>query len=95
VRNDARWLNFRAVVISGTLVWGVALLACFELKRLFPAPPVVAVACGVVVCGLATLVYLRTPALARSDRELLAQLFHGREARLLHRLGVLRQFGHA
>jgi hypothetical protein len=52
-------------------------------------------ACGVAVCAFAALIYVRTPALSRSDRELLAQVFHGREARLLHRLGVLRQLGHA
>jgi len=95
VRSEARWLNFSAVVTYAALVWGTAILLCLELKRAFAAPPLVAMACGVVVCGLAALIYVRTPALSRSDRELLAQVFHGREARLLHRLGVLRQLGHA
>lgn len=95
VRRDARWLNFPAVVTCATLIWGGAILACSELKRVIAAPPLAAMACGVVVCGLAALVYVRTPALSRSDRELLAQVFHGREARLLHRLGVLRPLGHA
>ena len=95
VRSEARWLNFSAVVTYAALVWGTAILLCLELKRAYAAPPLVAMACGVVVCGLAALIYVRTPALSRSDRELLAQVFHGREARLLHRLGVLRQLGHA
>jgi O-antigen/teichoic acid export membrane protein len=95
VRSEARWLNFSAVVTYAALVWGTAILLCLELKRALAAPPLVAMACGVVVCGLAVLIYVRTPALSRSDRELLAQVFHGREARLLHRLGVLRQLGHA
>lgn len=94
VRRDARWLNFPAVVTCVALVWGGAILICSELKRVIAAPPVVAMACGIVVCGLAALVYVRTPALSRSDRELLAQVFHGREARVLRRLGVLRQGGH-
>lgn len=95
VRDEARWLNFSAVVTYAPLVWGGAILLCIELKRAVAAPPLVALACGIVVCGLATLIYVRTPALSGSDRELLAQVFHGREARLLHRLGVLRQLGHA
>ncbi len=95
VRREARWLNFSAAVTYAALVWGGAILLCAELKKAIAAPPLVAMACGVVVCGLAALIYVRTPALSHSDRELLAQVFHGREARLLHRLGVLRQLGHA
>ncbi len=95
MRREARWLNFSAVVTYAVLVWGGAILLCTELKRAIVAPPLVAMACGVIVCGLAALIYVRTPALSPSDRELLAQVFHGREARLLHRLGVLRQLGHA
>lgn len=90
VRRDARWLNFPAVVTWATLVWGGAILVCLGLKKVIDAPPLVALGCGVLVCGLAALAYVRTPALSRSDRELLGQVFHGREAHLLHRLGVLR-----
>lgn len=95
VRHEARWLNFSAVVTYAALVWGGAIFVCIELKRAIAPPPLVAMACGVAVCAFAALIYVRTPALSRSDRELLAQVFHGREARLLHRLGVLRQLGHA
>jgi O-antigen/teichoic acid export membrane protein len=95
VRADARWLNFPAVLVSAALIWGGAIGVCFELKRVMAAPPLVTMACGLVVCGCAALLYVRSPALSRSDRQLLAQLFHGREARLLQRLGVLPRLGHA
>jgi O-antigen/teichoic acid export membrane protein len=95
VRRDARWLNFGAVVAYTTLIWGGAVLACFGLKSVMAAPPLVAMGCGVAVCALAGLLYVRSPALSRSDRELLAQLFHGREARMLQRLGLLKQPGRA
>jgi len=94
VRRDARWLNFPAVVTSAGLIWGGAIAAAFEVKRLVPGP-VAALACGGVICGLAALLYVRSPALCRSDRELLGQLFHGREALLLRRLGLLAAPGHA
>lgn len=95
VRRDARWLNFLSVLAYATLIWGGAIAICFELRNLLVLPPIAALACGVVVCGVAALLYVRSPALCESDRELLAQLFHGREARLLQRLGVLQRLGHA
>ena len=91
VRADARWLNFPAVLIWGVLIWGGAILACTELRRVTHAPPIVALASGLVICAAAALLYVRSPALSKSDRALLAQLFHGREARLLKRLGVLHE----
>jgi O-antigen/teichoic acid export membrane protein len=90
VRKDARWLNFRAVAICATAIWAGAILACSVLKRTLHTPPIVSLACGAIVCALATWLYVRSPALGRTDRELLGQLFHGREARLLQRLGVLQ-----
>jgi O-antigen/teichoic acid export membrane protein len=95
VRGEARWLNFRSVVTCTTLIWGGAVVGCLGLKRVMAAPPLLAMACGVAVCALAGLLYVRSPALSRSDRELLAQLFHGREARLLQRLGLLKLPGRA
>lgn len=95
VRSEARWLNFGAVAGCTALIWGGAVLACLGLKRMLTVPPVVAMGCGVVVCALAVLLYIRSPALSRSDRDLLAQLFHGREARMLQWLGLLKQAGRA
>jgi O-antigen/teichoic acid export membrane protein len=94
VREHARWLNFPAVLLWNPLVWGGAVGLCIALRHLLPGPPIVAMAAGALICGLALLLYVRTPALCASDRELLAQLFHGREGRLLHKLGVLAPAGH-
>ncbi|HEY6824560.1 MAG TPA: hypothetical protein VI195_08970, partial [Steroidobacteraceae bacterium] len=95
VRRDARWLNFAAVAICSILIWGGAVLICLGMKRALSAPPLVAMTAGLAVCSVATLAYVRSPALSSSDRELLRQLFHGREARLLEKLGVLPRLKHA
>jgi O-antigen/teichoic acid export membrane protein len=95
VRGDARWLNFSSVLLWTVVIWGGAILVCLAMKRLIPAPPLAAMACGLAVCTLAALIYVRSPALSDSDRALLRQLFHGREARLLEKLGVLRRLEHA
>jgi hypothetical protein len=94
VRDQARWLNYRAVLVSATLIWGAAVLASLGVRQLAIAP-LAALACGLVICVLAMLAYVRSPALSRSDRELLAQLFHGREARVLQHLGILPRLGPA
>jgi len=94
VRDQARWLNYRAVLFSAALIWGAAVLASLGVRRL-PMAPLAALACGLIICLAAMLAYVRSPALSRSDRELLAQLFHGREARLLQSLGILPRLGPA
>jgi len=33
-------------------------------------------------------VYLRSPAISKSDRQILSSVLHGREARILSRLGL-------
>jgi hypothetical protein len=91
VRHDARWLNVRAVLGYTAVIWGGAVLACYDLKRMIGGPPLLTMGCGVVVCALAGLLYVRSPALSRSDRDLLGQLFHGREAWVLEKLGLLRK----
>ena len=55
----------------------------------------VAMACGGVVCALGVLLYVRSPAICASDRELLGKLFHGRESRWMRGLGLLPEPGHA
>jgi O-antigen/teichoic acid export membrane protein len=95
VRRDARWLNCASVAICSVVIWGGAAVLCLVMKRVLIAPPLVAMAAGLAICSVATLAYVRSPALSNSDRELLRQLFHGREARLLEKLGVLRRLKHA
>jgi hypothetical protein len=43
---------------------------------------------GVVICGTAALLYLRTPAISAVDRSLMASVLGGREAGILRRLGL-------
>ena len=89
VRDRARWLNFPAVAAWTGSIWGGAILVCFALKAALPPNPITAMACGAVVCALAVFLYARSPAICASDRELLAKLFHGREAHWIRRLGLL------
>jgi O-antigen/teichoic acid export membrane protein len=89
VRDRARWLNFPTVCVWTGLIWGGAILVCFALKAALPPNPIIAMASGAVVCALAVFLYVRSPAICVSDRELLAKLFHGREARWMRGLGLL------
>jgi O-antigen/teichoic acid export membrane protein len=88
VRAAARWLNFRTAIVTGTLIWAVAICACWAIKLLFKGPALVHLVIGLLICGAACLVYLRSPAVADSDREILASVLHGRESVILRRLGL-------
>jgi len=91
VRRTARWTNFRAVMTMSLLIWGTVVAVGYGLKAVINVPPIVQMALGIVVCGLAWLFYVRSPALSQSDREILAGVLHGREARILRWLGVFPQ----
>jgi O-antigen/teichoic acid export membrane protein len=88
LRDRVRWMNARAVLAMSVLVWGAVIFVCLVLRRLIELPPIVDVVIGGVLCGVGVLVYVRTPAISRSDREILANVLHGREGRLLRWLGV-------
>lgn len=88
VRDTARWINIRSVVAMIVLLWGTLVGACYAIKTVLPAPPIVQMLIGAVLCAGATLLYIRSPAIANSDRELLANLMHGRESALLAKLGL-------
>ena len=88
VRATARWTNFRHVLTMTTVIWGSCTAVCLALKYLLPGLPWVHLAVGALLCGAATILYARSPALATSDREILASVFHGREASLLRWLGI-------
>jgi O-antigen/teichoic acid export membrane protein len=87
-RRLARWTNFRSALTMTAVIWGGCTALCFVLKRLLPGLPWVHLAVGAVLCGAATILYARSPALASSDREILASVFHGREASILKWLGI-------
>jgi O-antigen/teichoic acid export membrane protein len=90
VRSRAVWGNAGSFLLSGGVLWGTVVLLALALKDLVPMRPVLQLGVGVLLCAGATLIYLRTPAISHSDRNLLASLFHGKEARVLRRLGLLR-----
>jgi O-antigen/teichoic acid export membrane protein len=91
VRDIARWGNFRAVLTMTVLIWGSFITVCIALKRVLVLPTLAHLALGALLCGAAAIMYARSPALSASDRQLLAGVFHGREARLLERLGIVRK----
>ena len=91
VRDIARWANFRAALTMTALIWGSCIAVCLAMKSVLAAPPLVHLIIGALVCGLATFLYARSPALAPSDRQILASVLHGREARVLEWLGILRK----
>ena len=90
VRRMARWTNWAAVSVSILAIWGGAVLLCLGLKSITEWPPVVDLIAGACVVGLAWLFYVRSPALSHSDREILGNVLHGPEARILGWIGVLR-----
>jgi O-antigen/teichoic acid export membrane protein len=90
VRSSARWLNFRAVLLMSTLIWGPAIGLCILAKEFVPAPMLVHMAFGLIVMSIAGTLYLRSPAIAESDREILGTLLKGRESRVLQLIGLLR-----
>jgi O-antigen/teichoic acid export membrane protein len=89
VRATARWLNFRAAAVSGSLIWLSATGLCLLLKATVSVPPVIGMLIGAAVCVAAELAFMRSPAIAHSDREILGNVLHGREAIVLRWLGML------
>lgn len=89
VRDRARWTNAAAALLAGAGLWGAVVVACEGLKVLTPDWPVADMALGVLLIGLGGLLHLRGPAIAPSDRAILASVLRGREAGFLRRLGLL------
>lgn len=89
LRRQVQWRNIKGMLVMGLLVWGCVVLVASLLRRSLPQlPPLVQLLIGAVICGLGALVFLRSPGISRSDREILANLMHGREARVLRWLGL-------
>jgi O-antigen/teichoic acid export membrane protein len=89
VRRHARWVNWAPASTMGVIIWGAAIGCCYAFKMATSYPPLVNMVCGAVICGIAALVHVRGAAIAGSDREILASVLHGREGRILRRLGLL------
>jgi len=89
VRDRARWTNARSAIASSIGIWGVVVGLCYGLKSLVHAPALVQVALGIVVFIPALLIYVRSPALSKSDREILKTVTPGKAARIMQRVGFL------
>ena len=92
LRRQVRWRNLKGMLAMGLLVWGSVVVACSLLRLSLPQlPAIVQLLIGAVTCGLGALVFLRSAGISQSDREILANLMHGREARYLRWLGLAPQ----
>jgi O-antigen/teichoic acid export membrane protein len=89
VRANARWTNWQAVLSIGLIVWGAAIAACMALRHAVTLSPTINMLCGLVIFVIAALVYIRSAAIAKSDREILANVLHGHEGRVLRWIGML------
>jgi hypothetical protein len=93
VRATARWLNFPAAAVTGSLIWVSAIAICLLLKSVLHVPPLSGMVIGAAVCVVAELFFIRSPAISHSDREILGGVLHGREAVVLRWLGLLPRVG--
>lgn len=92
LRRQVQWRNIKGMLVMSLLVFGSVVVVCRLLRMsLAPLPPIVQLTIGAVICGIGALVFLRSPGISQSDREILGNLLHGREARLLRWLGLAPQ----
>jgi O-antigen/teichoic acid export membrane protein len=89
VRKRAIWTNARAAVLCSVGIWGVVVGLCYGLKAVIPLPPLFEIALGVMIFVAAGLIYVRSPALSASDREILRTVTPGKAARIMQRVGFL------
>lgn len=88
VRRRAVWVNARAALLAGGLLWGAAAVLCCLLRAVLDIPALIQLIIGAIITTATVLIYLRTPAISSSDRALLATLLGSRSAGLLRRLGL-------
>lgn len=89
VRKVAVWTNFRLVVVYGAVIWLAAGWLCSLVRDTTTLPPAVDIFFGMIVCTLAVLVYIRSPAISESDRRILGNLLHGQEGKVLRWVGLV------
>jgi O-antigen/teichoic acid export membrane protein len=89
VRDIARWVEMGKVLLSGLCVWGTVVIIGFSLKAILALPSVLHLIIGGALCALGGIVYVRTPALTRSDRAVLAAVAKGKERRVFELLGIV------
>jgi O-antigen/teichoic acid export membrane protein len=89
VRKRAVWTNARAALLSSIGLWGAAVAVCYGLKKLLPLPPLVQLSMGAVVFMITGLLYIRSPTLSASDRDILKSVLPGKATRIMQRVGFL------
>jgi len=89
MRRRAVWVNAGLSIVTSVALWGTAVVVCYGIKALVPAPALVQLLLGIVVFAGFALVHIRGPILCTSDRDMLLRLFPGKEIRLLRVLGLL------
>jgi len=89
IRHHARWLNGWSVLGLTVLVWGPTIGLAYGLKETLNAPPILDLAAGAALFVISSLIFIRSPALSKTDRQVLASVLHGKEARALRWLGLL------
>jgi O-antigen/teichoic acid export membrane protein len=89
VRRRAVWLNARGALLSSLCVWAVAVMLGYACKALLPPLPLLQLALGIVLFPCAALIYVRTPALSGSDREILRSITPDRAMGVMQRVGLL------
>jgi len=89
VRDRAVWTNARASVLSSVGIWGTVVGLCYAIKTVLHAPALVQVVVGALIFIPAGLLYIRTPALSRSDREILKTVTPGKATGIMQRVGFL------
>ena len=89
VRKRAVWTNARAAILASIGIWGAVVAVCYAVKAVIPLPALFQVGFGAVIFVVAGLIYLRSPALSSSDREILRTVTPTKAARIMQRLGFL------
>jgi O-antigen/teichoic acid export membrane protein len=89
VRRRAVWLNAGESIACSIAIWSATIAVCCGLKRIIALPPLIQLLMGTIIFGCVGLLYIRSPVLCPSDRELLKNLFPGKETRMLRLLGFL------
>jgi O-antigen/teichoic acid export membrane protein len=89
-RRRARWLQFGPMLLASILTWSATLGLCLLAKSLFDLANLTDIIIGLAIIAVGGLVHVRTPALSASDRQILANVFRGKEARILHLVGMIR-----
>jgi O-antigen/teichoic acid export membrane protein len=89
VRDRAVWTNARASVLSSVGIWGTVVGLCYSIKTVLHAPALVQVVVGALIFIPAGLLYIRSPALSKSDRQILKTVTPGKATGIMQRVGFL------